>query len=370
MAIISNTITTTSGYAVTATSLDPIVDVTVTGGVLAIGDYGIVAETEATAYSVDFNIDGVVSTTASAVWFKDNGGTVTVGETGVLRSDWDFGIVSWASSLGEQTIVNAGQILGDTAISTGNAADVIQNTGIIRAFAADAIRTYGAADKVVNAGAIYGNVMLGAGDDKFVAKAGGSVDGTINGGYGNDRYWIVDNSLTLADDDGIDKILSRVSHTLGADFENLTLLGTKDRNGIGNASANVIVGNSGDNKLRGYAGNDHLKGSKGADRLLGGDGADILEGGRGRDVLIGGSGYDDFVFSTNNGRDKILDFNPNASAEDIDLSGMASITGYSDLVNNHMVQDGADVLIDGGGGDVLKLVGIDIGDLDATDFLF
>ena len=53
----------------------------------------------------------------------------------------------------------------------------------------------------------------------------------------------------------------------------------------------------------------------------------------------------------------------------IDLCCVPAITGFFDLLNNHMTQQGDDVVIDAGGGDVLTLVGIDIGDLDASDFL-
>jgi len=122
---------------------------------------------------------------------------------------------------------------------------------------------------------------LGVGNDTFIAEAGGTVDGTINGGYGDDKYWIVGNDLTLADDSGTDKIFSTVSHTLGADFENLKLKGVQDLNGTGNASQNAIRGNIGDNTLRGRAGDDTLEGRKGADKLFGGAGNDTLDGGRG-----------------------------------------------------------------------------------------
>ncbi|HCQ66398.1 MAG TPA: hypothetical protein DIU07_15150 [Rhodobacteraceae bacterium] len=79
------------------------------------------------------------------------------------------------------------------------------------------------------------------------------------------------------------------------------------------------------------------------------------------------------MFGTGSGKDKIMDFDAGSGAEDVDLSGMASITGFSDLMNNHMTQVGPDVVINsggGGGGDKLTLVGIDIGDLGASDFLF
>src|SRR5262249_60099138 len=74
-------------------------------------------------------------------------------------------------------------------------------------------------------------------------------------------------------------------------FETLTLTGTGDISGTGNAAANVIIGNVGANTLSGGAG---------ADNLSGGDGNDVLIGGTGNDNLTGGAGLDTFVFTALN----------------------------------------------------------------------
>ena len=375
MPTIANTNTATTGNAVTVTSVDPVVDVTETGGILAIDAYGIVVESEEGPYSADITVNGIVSVfglDVGGIWFRDNGGSVSIGEGGVVRvgGDFSFGIVSFVFSTVEQNITNAGQVIGDLAISLGAAGDSIDNSGTIRALGGLAINTQDGDDTVTNSGKIIGSVILGEGDDKFIAKAGGTVDGTIFGGPGDDKYWIVDNTLTLADISGTDKILSTVSHTLGADFENLTLMGQANIKGTGNASQNVMYGNNANNKLKGYGGDDTLDGRKGNDKLFGGNGDDTMDGGRGNDIYKGGDGADTFVFSTGSDRDKIKDFDAASGAEDIDLSGLASVTGFSDLKNNHMAQVGGNVVIDGGSGDVLTLVRTDIGDLDASDFLF
>ena len=54
---------------------------------------------------------------------------------------------------------------------------------------------------------------------------------------------------------------------LGA-VENLTLLGTGDINGTGNALNNIITGNAGSNVLNGAAGNDTLTGGAGNDAFV------------------------------------------------------------------------------------------------------
>ena len=82
------------------------------------------------------------------------------------------------------------------------------------------------------------------------------------GGTGNDTY-VVDNVgdvVTEALNEGTDLVQSSVSFTLGANVENLTLTGSANINGTGNALANVLTGNSGANTLTGAGGNDTLDG--------------------------------------------------------------------------------------------------------------
>ncbi len=138
-----------------------------------------------------------------------------------------------------------------------------------------------------------GNDQLfgGAGDDVLVGEQGRDL---LRGDAGNDRYQIDDAAeinKTIADA-GIDTVLASISYVLGAQQENLTLLGSGALNGTGNLGANVLIGNSGSNVLLGGGGNDVLLGGGGNDRLDGGVGDDILDGGQGTDRLRGGAGND------------------------------------------------------------------------------
>ncbi len=133
-----------------------------------------------------------------------------------------------------------------------------------------------------NAGA---NVLNGgAGDDVLIGGAGAD---RMVGGVGNDTYDVdaVGDRVVEAAGQGTDLVRSSISYSLGADVENLTLIGSANVNGVGNVGDNFMIGNAGNNKLSGGAGND---------RLSGGDGNDILRGGGGTDYVAGGSGNDNF----------------------------------------------------------------------------
>ncbi len=87
---------------------------------------------------------------------------------------------------------------------------------------------------------------------------GGEGADAMTGGFGNDLY-IVDNTndtVTEKANQGIDTVQSKITYTLGDNVENLTLTGTEEINGTGNALDNIIVGNSVKNTLTGAGGKD------------------------------------------------------------------------------------------------------------------
>lgn len=96
---------------------------------------------------------------------------------------------------------------------------------------------------------------------------GGTGNDTLIGGLGNDTY-IIDSELDEIIEGsaaGVDAVLSSVTYTLGNNVENLTLSGTSNINGYGNALSNVITGNDASNQLSGGMGNDTLQGAGGSD---------------------------------------------------------------------------------------------------------
>ena len=158
----------------------------------------------------------------------------------------------------------------------------------------------------------------GLGADQLIGDAGGDLlDGGAGademvGGAGSDTY-VVDDAGDLVTElggEGVDRVRASVTYILGADVENLQLIGSGDIDGTGNAGANQIDGNSGANTLSGAAGadlirggagddvlnggsgNDQMQGGEGGDDLDGADDNDRLEGGDGNDTILGGAGAD------------------------------------------------------------------------------
>lgn len=207
------------------------------------------------------------------------------------------------------------------------------------------------------------STLVGMGNNRDNQLTGNSGANTLNGAFGadtmaggdgNDTY-IVDNAgdIVLETSNSasqIDLVASTVSFTLGANVENLRLLGSAAIDGTGNTLNNIIYANAGNNVIDGLGGNDtasyaslnllslsggsltsstvtssvstagvivdlnivgiqdtqgsgfdrlvgieNLTGSDFNDELTGNAGANILDGGEGADVLTGGMGNDIYV---------------------------------------------------------------------------
>ena len=130
----------------------------------------------------------------------------------------------------------------------------------------------------------------GADDDTLTGWSGADI---MSGGLGNDTYFVenVGDKVNEKLNEGNDNVNSKLTYTLPANVEKLTLTGTTTINGTGNDLANVIMGNNAANQLNGSAGND------------------ILDGGLGANKLTGGIGNDIFRFSTKGHIDQITDYN-------------------------------------------------------------
>ncbi|MBC3372878.1 M10 family metallopeptidase C-terminal domain-containing protein [Pseudomonas sp. SWRI92] len=188
------------------------------------------------------------------------------------------------------------------------------------------------------------NVLVGnAGNN--VLNGGAGVD-QLDGGAGNDTYY-VDNLGDTVTERGaslveIDSVISSVNYALGANLENLTLSGSGNINGIGNALNNRITGNTG---------------------------ANMLDGGIGIDTLVGGTGND--IYVVDNLRDVIsetsvlaseidtvrssLSWTLGANLENLTLTGIAPINGSGNALNNVLTGNAGNNLLNGlAGRDTLK----------------
>lgn len=126
---------------------------------------------------------------------------------------------------------------------------------------------------------LAGNDTLHGDEGADILDGGAGAD-TMRGGYDNDTY-LVDQSTDVVIEDysweGRDVVNSTASFTLGANVDDLTLLGSGALNGTGNSGANLIIGTTGVNTLRGLDGADTFRSQSGADIVVGGNGADIFQ---------------------------------------------------------------------------------------------
>lgn len=328
--------------------------VTSSGALIGTGSFDVVVGTE---IYIRLTVDGdIISNSARAVHLQGDYSTVTIGASGSILSNSvalnlggaeflvnNFGQISgaWGISAygGSGTINNAGSIIGtstgdyyyseagiflvdddddsvnsvytinnsgtitgnDYAIFAGEyayyqyfASDTsIFNTGLLIGGGQGAVFLGLGEDKVVNSGTIVGDVFLGDDADIFDGR-GGTVNGAVRGGQGDDTYIVDDAGSLLIEyaDEGTDLVEAGVSFALADNFENLALIGAGNIDGTGNSEENELIGNAGHNELRGKGGKDLVIGGDGNDILHGGSGNDILTGGNQNDALYGGGGND------------------------------------------------------------------------------
>jgi Ca2+-binding RTX toxin-like protein len=181
------------------------------------------------------------------------------------------------------------------------------------------------------------NILLGN-SGKNVLDGGMGAD-IVAGGKGNDTY-VVDNigdMVTENIDEGIDTVQSSITYTLGENVENLTLTGTDALDGTGNELNNTLTGNEAANIL---------DGSTGADTMIGGLGDDTYVVDNAGDVVKETSKLTteiDTVLSS-------ITYTLGSNVENLALTGMSSINGTGNSLNNILTGNSEDNVLNGGTG--------------------
>lgn len=202
------------------------------------------------------------------------------------------------------------------------------------------------------------NVLTG--NDGANTLNGGLGADTMSGGLGNDLY-IVENagdSIVEEANGGVDHVRASVDYVLPGQVEHLTLTGAAAIIGTGNELDNVLLGNRISNDLAGGGGNDTLNGRGGADSMRGGPGDDTYIVDDTGDTLLEEAGQGvDLVKAS-------VDYTLPANVESLTLTGIASVVGTGNALDNTLLGngrenylsglDGNDLLRGRGGNDILQ----------------
>jgi Ca2+-binding RTX toxin-like protein len=221
---------------------------------------------------------------------------------------------------------------GDDSIKGGSGKDFLRGDK-----GDDDVRGNGGGDR------LFGN----KGDDALTGNAGndrlkgGAGNDTLDGGLGNDRLIGNGGADVMSGGEGNDRLK-------------------------GNGGDDILSGDAGDDRVKGNGGDDIVLGGDGDDRVSGGGGSDIVDGGNGSDRYHGNGGADTFVFGVDGEFDKIHDFQD--GVDQINLSAFA-LSGIDDVLAGS-TQDGEDVFVDLGGGDVIKIDNFNLSQITVDDFVF
>lgn len=268
-------------------------------GVVSGTNYGVYLS----AYNSFVTNDGLIDGRFVGVYFR---GAINIGSQlenhGTIHSQE---VAVYCGVLEKVSILNTGTISGGIyAISGSNLSDSLRNLG-----------------------QIFGTVDLLGGDDSYDGR-GGTIEGTIYGGAGNDIFRVGAGIETIDGGAGIDTLDFRTGGAIKVALD-LSFANTRAATDDGYINIENIIGSRSDNDvLAGDAGANALTGLGGNDVLLGKAGDDTLTGGAGADKLTGGTGNDRFVFNlTTEGGDTITDFNNIALDDDAIVIAVAGFGG-------------------------------------------
>src|SRR3569623_1365611 len=294
------------------------------------------------AYTLSANLENLVLTGTTAINGTGNAlDNLLTGNSAANTLNGSAGNDTLDGGVGADTMIGG---TGNDTYIVDNSSDVVTENAGEGTDTVQASVSYTLAANVENlvltgtaaingSGNALDNIITGNSADNILD--GGTGNDTMNGGAGNDTY-IVDNSgdaVTENANEGTDTVQSAVTYTLGANLEHMTLTGTAEINGSGNALNNVLTGNSGDNTFDGAAG------------------ADTMIGGAGNDTYLVDNGSDVVTEKLNEGNETVqssITYILGANVENLTLTGTAAINGSGNALDNVLTGNSADNTLDGG----------------------
>ena len=264
--------------------------------------------------------DGIYVVTAGTLSIDGGDGVDTL-DFGTFEATWTFGWNRMDSSGSTYDFV-------DPATGMGGSVDATNVEAIVGSPHADYL---------------VGNAQVtslsgGAGNDTLEAAMDSAHPSYFRGGEGDDSIAGGDTFDNINGNQGADTIhgWESIDWVLGGQGNDVL---------YGDDGNDVVNGNLGDDTVDGGAGDDVVRGGQGDDSITGGAGNDWISGDRGADTIAGGEGADVFHSSVGAGLDVVVDFH----AEEGDRVELDAGTTYT------LTQQGADVVIDMGGGDEVIL---------------
>ena len=244
----------------------------------------------------DYNADGTVFGDVKTLLTVNASGPVVKIPHGGYISAWVSGQAIYA-----QQYDDAGHAVGALqTVETGHSVDsgptitVLNNGTFVISYADYHIDEFGF-NVYQRVFTISGADITGGVFETLEGTAGadtltGAGFNTMLGGAGNDTYVITGYGNTILENanDGTDLVMSSAEYVLPDNVENLTLTGTGNANGTGNALANILTGNLGNNILDGKGGGDLMTGGLGDDTyyLYGANDVAVENAGEGNDTIV------------------------------------------------------------------------------------
>jgi Ca2+-binding RTX toxin-like protein len=287
------------------------------------------------SYALSANVENLTLTGAGVIdgIGNDLNNTLT-GNAANNILDGGAGIDTLIGGAGNDTYIvdNAAEIVTEGA-AAGTDVVLSSVTFSIAAFVNIENLTLTGGDNIDGTGNTAVNVLTGnTGNNTLDGGAGAD---TMVGGLGDDTY-IVDNATDVVTEGasaGTDTVRSSVTYTLGANVENLTLIGAAAINATGNTLNNVITGNSAANTIDGGAGADTMAGGGGNDTYTVDHISDVI-------VELEGAGTDAVNSS--------VTYTLSDNIENLTLTGASVIDGTGNALNNTITGNTANNILDGG----------------------